>query len=207
MLSIFPITRSAVGELAEPKRVVVPVNTFPNVEDAVVVPTSKYPSWVRDIRVAPVEDAIANGFTPPRPSTDRVATGDEVPIPTFPFERTVKSDDVANPAEVVDATEKSGVVFPNEDWMNNLADGVEVPIPTLPLLNIENLSFPVLDGPSKIENLPFDCCDRDQVEEPMLSVDIQPSRKRVDDAPRLYVRVLSGMIFLNEEVAEVDTNP
>ena len=38
--------------------------------------------------------------------------GVEEPTPTFPLERILKSDDVANPADVVDATSKSGVEEP-----------------------------------------------------------------------------------------------
>jgi hypothetical protein len=53
-------------------------------------------------------------------------------MPTFPFARIVKSDEVANVDEVVDATSNSLPVFPNDDWIESLADGVEVPITTFP---------------------------------------------------------------------------
>ncbi len=66
------------------------------------------------------------------PETERREPGVEEPMPTFPFARIVKSDEVANVDEVVDATSNSLPVFPNDDWIESLADGVEVPITTFP---------------------------------------------------------------------------
>jgi hypothetical protein len=43
-------------------------------------------------RVDPDEDAITRGFTPLLPVRESEADGVDVPIPTFPFWRIVKSD-------------------------------------------------------------------------------------------------------------------
>jgi hypothetical protein len=42
---------------------------------------------------------------------------------------------------------------------------------------------------------------------PTLSTPIHPVLKRVVDAPRVYVRFLSGIMFLNDDVAAALTNP
>jgi len=67
-----------------------------------------------------------------------------VPIPTFPFARTVKRDVVAPPTDVVEATSKSTVESPEVPKIDSLAEGDVVPIPINPLLLILNLFVPVV---------------------------------------------------------------
>ena len=74
--------------------------------------------------VDPVEDAMVSGLTPAVPTRERVDTGEEVPIPTFPFARMEKSE-----VPVEDATE-NGLSDP-VPWIENFelfTDAVEVPI-------------------------------------------------------------------------------
>ena len=67
--------------------------------------TFNVPVAVRFVEVAlPVTRAL--------PETVRVEPGVVVPIPTLPFASTVKSDEVAKAADVVEAMEKRGAVAP-----------------------------------------------------------------------------------------------
>jgi hypothetical protein len=66
----------------------------------------------------------------------------------------------------------------------SLESGVEVPIPTFPLVSIVNLWFPDSEGESNIEKERVeDDCPIDQVLVPRLRVAIHPSRNLVVEAP------------------------
>jgi hypothetical protein len=65
------------------------------------------------------------------PFTEKLAIGVEDPTPTFPFERTAKSEEVAPPEAVEDAIANNAVEEPRVPWIENLANGVVVPIAML----------------------------------------------------------------------------
>jgi hypothetical protein len=74
------------------------------------------------------------------PPRERRAENDDVPTPTFPLERTVKSD-----APDDNATVKILERDPPVPTTESLEYGVEDPIPTLPLANIlksDDVAYP-----------------------------------------------------------------
>ena len=78
----------------------------------------------------------------------RLLAGELVPIPTFPFERTVKSD-----ALVEDAMLRSGVSEPAVPWTVRRDVGVVEPIPRLPEDRSVKKDAPEDDATSMIEDV------------------------------------------------------
>jgi hypothetical protein len=89
------------------------------------------------VEVAMKRSALRKPSNEPAPATEKNAKGEEVPTPTFPVFKTVKSDVVAK-AAVEDEIEKSvfgGRAAPEVvvelAWIAKNAKGEEVPMPTL----------------------------------------------------------------------------
>jgi hypothetical protein len=79
-----------------------------------------------------LEVATANSGDPAEPTMDKVAHGDEVPIPTVPKLVMSNNVDVRLVAVVEETWKISLFVSPGESETANLAVGVVVPMPTAP---------------------------------------------------------------------------
>ena len=113
--------------------VVVPplINIFAFVE----VPKVTLPIELTDRRLCPTfEDTVKS------------EPGVEDPMPTFPFARTLKRDEVANPAEVVDAMSKSAVDEPYVPCIESFANALVVPNTVFPSGSILRRSIPFVEN-------------------------------------------------------------
>ena len=116
-------------------------------EYGVEVPTVSVPPIVAFPLVCKVPAVVFSTPMPsppvkyPLPVTERAVAGEVVPIPTLPFLSTMNAVDVADAVEV--ETTKTGMVPPETPAIDSLAQGVLVPMPTLPVSRLR-VVFPLL---------------------------------------------------------------
>jgi hypothetical protein len=93
------------------------------------------------------------------------------PIPTFPFERTVR-----NAALDDEATVKIGVVAPEVPVIENFEPGVDEPTPMFPFWKIEKSEAPVEDAIVRgfVPAVPVNANDAEGVVEPTPSLPLEP---------------------------------
>jgi hypothetical protein len=132
---IVPVIRLVVAE--ELVKKLVPVPLVPGIIHGCPVDVAKHVAMIPPVKVdvaIPVteRDEMEVVAKVEVPTTEKIELGVDVPIPTLPFARIVKSEEVAKPADVVEATEKRGNVPPKACWTERTAEAVVVPIPTLP---------------------------------------------------------------------------